>query len=358
MARAEIRAKATLDNSQFKTGIAQMNQGVSRFANGQIKQMAGMIGGAFAVGAVVNFTKEMFNAADAIDNTAKQLGVGVEELQALQRETELTAGSAEKMTGALLKLAKAQANAAAGEISQADAFKDLGISMDQVRKLNPAQLFELISQKVTSAGAVSKEASGASLVLGRSYVELNSVMKKVADEGLRNMTDGMIQANQIMTSDMVVAADRIEEQWNRVFRSITNQARKLALESVMGGGKIQAFVKARREGKSFSEATDIAREASSIRISDTGAKTDASVNPIGADVSTTKAAKTAALPQVQAADQIAKIGGIIGGQSAERKIESTLQSSLEIQKMIKDATLETARASTQTSKNTAPILEG
>jgi len=176
MAKAVIRAKATLDNRQFKTSVAQMNQGVKRFANGQIKQIGATMAAAFAVSAVIGFTREMLNAADAIDNASRQMQIGTEELQALRRMTELTAGSAEKMDGTLRKLTKSMGNAVAGESEQVDGFKDLGISMEEVQSLSVDELFERISVAVSSASLASKEASGASKILGRNYVELNTVM--------------------------------------------------------------------------------------------------------------------------------------------------------------------------------------
>lgn len=358
MARAEIRARATLDNKQFKTGVAQMNQGVSRFANGQIKQMAGLIGGAFAVGAVINFTKEMFSAADALDNASKQMNIGVEELQALRRETELTAGSADKMDSTLRKLTKSMANAVAGESEQVDGFKDLGISMQEVQTLSVDQLFEKIAVKVSGASLASKEASGASKILGRNYVELNTVMDTLATTGLENLKNQMLETNQIMSEGSVAAADAMEESFNRSIRGMTNTMREWAMNAIGRIQDVAAWAGARSAGATMDEAAIIVGNQQVERrgIPSTAADRKAQSSKLASAM--VDPAKTAKAPAIQAADQIAKIGGILGGQTSAREANQIAKQSLDLQRMTKDAVVKSAMAAEETAKNTAPIREG
>lgn len=367
MAKAVIKAKATMDNRQFKTGVAQMNQGVNRFANGQIKQMAGLIGGAFAVGAIINFTKEMFSAADAIDNSSKQMNIGVEALQALRRETELTAGSADKMDGTLRKLTKSMANAVAGESEQVDGFNDLGISIESLKGMSVDKAFEKIAQKVSGAGLTSKEASGASKILGRNYVELNSVMRKVADIGLQGLIDQMIETNQIMSKDSIVAADAMEESFNRSVRSMTNTMREWAMDSI---ASIQRVAAAAGElagdgitGKDIMGAVINPVGAASKfvgRVAGGGNRAEMA-NPLevrqnqsdlgGSGGLVPDAVKSTRIAPVKASDSIAKIGGILGGQSAQKTQEQTMAKSLRVQR-------ESMAALEEIKKNTAPIRGG
>ena len=373
MARAEFKARATLDNRQFKTGVAQMSQGVERFKSNQLRTLGGMIGGAFAAGAVINFGKEMLNTADAIDNTSKQLGVNAEQLQTLQRLTELTAGSSDKMTGALLRLAKAQAQAVGGEATPIRAFEQLGISMEEIQSMNPAELFEKIAKAVDGAGSVSKEASGASLILGRSYAELNTVINQVANEGLENLKNQMIDTNQIMSEESVKAADEMEESFNRSVRGMTNTLRGWAVTAI---GKIQSVAGAAgsesasirtpsqlaaAQGKFlFNPVGSIARllgtaAGSGNRASmAAGGGADGGAGGGAGESITSKIARAAA---PKASDQVAKIGGILGAQGMS-SAERLARDQLDQQKIANDQLQRVAKASEATSKNTEPLAEG
>lgn len=331
MARAEIRARATLDNKQFQAGLAQMNQGVQRFASGQLKQIGSMIGGAFAVGAVVNFAKSTLQAADAIDNTAKQLGVGVEELQALQREAELTTGSADKMTAALHRIAKAQAEAAAGDTNAVRAFEALGISLEEIQNLSPDKMFELIAQKVKDVSPASTEAAAAGDIMGRGYTELQSVIDKVANEGLENLKNQMLETGQIMSEEMVTAADRMEEAINKASVGMTNSLRNWALSAIVKIKEVAAFWGAVFGGADFADAAAIASQT----VQEELFKRDATTRKTGGTVGGFAAKPGKEFDPTQgisvsaptAADQLAKIGGIVGGQTdpmrglAERQLK-------------------------------------
>jgi len=356
MAKAVLKAKTTMDNRGFKVGMAQNQQAVKRFAGGQIKQIAGLIGGAFAVGAVVNFARELLSTADALDNAAKQMNIGVEELQALRRETELTAGSADKMDSSLRKLTKSMGNAVAGESEQVQGFRDLGISMEQVQTLSVDQLFEKIAIKVSGASLASKEASGASKILGRAYVELNTVMQTVADVGLENLKNKMLETNQIMSEGSVLAADAMEESFNRKLKSMTNKLREFVVNAITARNELWAYWGARSGGATDQEASLIAFQQEDPLFNaqtktDERERKNASLSPSLIDKVKAPAATSNAVSAVTAADSIAKIGGILGGQTSQQTQEQTLSRSLRVQNESK-AMLD------EIKKNTAPIREG
>jgi len=176
MATAELKARATLDNKGFQTGLAQMNQGVQRFASGQIKQVAGMIGGAFAVGAVINFTRNTMQAADRLQDVSQALGITAERLQTLEILAERNGSSAEAM-GAALKRAALE-----------------GVKIEDVAKVMRGIAVEGVS------------AEQALRVAGRSGAELNTVFDMIATQGLDNLQSELLRTNQIMSEGTVDAA--------------------------------------------------------------------------------------------------------------------------------------------------------
>jgi hypothetical protein len=71
MANSDIRYKQTLDNSQFKKGLKD-SQAITQKFSSQMKAVGGAIAGAFAVGEIINFSKESIKAyQDELRSEAK-----------------------------------------------------------------------------------------------------------------------------------------------------------------------------------------------------------------------------------------------------------------------------------------------
>ena len=88
----ELKAKASLDPSEFSRGVETMKQEVSSFANGQLMALKGQIAAAFAVGTVMNFAKEAMSSAYAVEKLAENYGVAAHQLQAMQFRAEMLTG--------------------------------------------------------------------------------------------------------------------------------------------------------------------------------------------------------------------------------------------------------------------------
>jgi len=266
--------------------------------------------------------------ADQIDNTAKQVNVSAESLQALRRATQLTTGDANKMDAALRRIATAQGRAALGMKEQKDAFEDLGISMEQISRLSPDKIFELIAQKVSASGMASSDAGAASKILGEEMAQLNVVMQQVASEGLDGMTQAMLKNNEIMSNDTVKALDDLEQRWDTFTTKTKNKLAELVIGVLDFGEKVKqvfgwsagpSFDVSQAEWMSqYKEpAKAVAKEAAKEK-----KKVEREFDPTeGVSVSAP-----------QAADAIAKIGGIVGAQTDPQR--AVAERALKIQENI------------------------
>jgi len=300
MATATLRARATLDNTGFKRGIAEMQQGVQRFGAGQLKQLGAMIGGAFAVGAVVNFVRNTGEAADEIQDLAQALGMSNEKLQTLQVLADRNGSSAEAM-GAALKRAALE-----------------GVSIEDVAKVMRGIQVEGVS------------AEQAMRVAGRSGAELNTVFEMIATQGLDSLQAQLLNTNQIMSEDTVNAAGNMQKSFNRAITSMTNQLREFAVTALTKLKTIAAFWGAVAGGASFGEASDIASETVASEFAEKEG-TSAGLNKLQIDKGKTDKSKMAKESSISVAapeaDSLAKIGGIIGPQfnpmrqAAERNLK-------------------------------------
>lgn len=322
MATAEIRARATLDNKGFQVGLAQMNQGVQRFASGQIKQLGSMIGGAFAVGAVVNFAKTTMKAADDIQDMAVALGISSEKLQTLQLLAERNGSSAAAM-GEALKRAALE-----------------GVSIEDVAK---------VMRGISVEGVSAEQALR---VAGRTGAELNTVFDMIATQGLDNLQAELLATNQIMSEGTVDAAATMQEAMDRATSSMTNKMREWSVNAVKYLKEVAAFWGAVSGGATFDEAIGIASQTVANEFA-SPERTTAGLSRQAIQKQPREAAINIGAPQ--AADSLAKIGGIIGPQTdparqaAERALK--IQENIEKQMQKLNTTLE------QVASHTAALEE-
>lgn len=118
---------------------------------GGLGQLAGYLGGIFAVSQVVGWARNTLNAADAAGKLAAQLGVATDEMQALEAFTAMAGGTTEDLRGTLGALTANMAAAAKGGKEQKAAFEELGISTDSWAKDGLPKLWEAL---VTTGGAL------------------------------------------------------------------------------------------------------------------------------------------------------------------------------------------------------------
>ena len=100
---------------------------------------------AFAVDALVGFTKDLLQQADVLAKQSGALGVSAAELQGWQHAAQLSGSSAEEFTAAFTKFNRNIAEGADGLAAQSDAFKALGINIKDAVK-DGAKPIDLLDQ--------------------------------------------------------------------------------------------------------------------------------------------------------------------------------------------------------------------
>jgi len=152
---AELKAIATLENTQFKTAVAEVEQNVSSLANGALSQIGSMIGAAFTVGAIVNFGAEVMNEARQLENLSKVVGMSAGSIHELDEAVEVAGGSAEGFNNKIVRMLDSQEKAILGNKELAESFAHMGISMADLKTLSPEDLLMAIAKGAqTSATAI------------------------------------------------------------------------------------------------------------------------------------------------------------------------------------------------------------
>jgi len=350
MATAVIKAKAEMDTTGFKAGIASMKQGVSGFASGQLRQMAGMLGSAFAVGAVVNFARRTGEAADDIQDMSQALGVTAQELQTLQLLAQRTGSSAEAMASVLKRAAIE------------------GVKFEDVAKVMRGAKVEGVSTEL------------ALKVMGKTGAELNNVLDMIAKDGLVNLQNELLKANQIMTNESVNAAAAMQESWEKASASISNSITEWTLKGIASMKRYYAFLGAATADIDISinpikntknmyaaakkvlsgEAWEEAKQSVSDELS--GSSGAGSKRITRQDIET--AAQKAAAKKMkevrdnlniktEASDTLGKIGGIAGGQTSPLK--SIMEANLEVAKRMEKLQEKMADNTEKTAEGVAAL---
>ena len=101
-------------------------------AAGAAKGIAGVgIAAVAAAGAIALIVDKSFQAVDAIGKTATQTGIATDTLQAFYLAARESGSSIEGANTSLIKFAKNIGDAQKGLKTQADLFKDMGISLER-----------------------------------------------------------------------------------------------------------------------------------------------------------------------------------------------------------------------------------
>lgn len=217
---AEVRIKSNLDSSGFRAGMAGMKKEVKGFG-GQLGQMKGIIAGAFGAGAIIALGRSVLQLGSTLSDLATQSGLTTDELQALEIAAIRAGTAPEKIRTVFSKISVVLGQAKSGMKTYVDLFDKIGISQEEVARLDTAGAFELIAKKMAVATQGSVEYGAALEILGtRSGAQLIEVLREVADIGLQGMIDKSKEAGQIMDAELIQKLDELEDKLQLTARQV------------------------------------------------------------------------------------------------------------------------------------------
>jgi hypothetical protein len=305
MATAEIKTKATLDGKGFQAGIAKMQQSVSSWKNGQLKSMAGAIGGAFAVSAVAGFAKGALDAADALSDTAAATGLNTTQIQALTAAGNDWGASQEDVIAGLVKLETLQQEVAkGGGESLKQTFDALGISADEFATISTDGLIDIIAKAKPTAD-VLKDLFGKSGPLKFKGI--------FGDLGAAGGLEGLAKekADQIMTPEAIARAGAVADKAGQLEKKLKAGAINIASKAVeLTQAETEATLKKLEAQKKITEEIKAQEIANKIK---SRAEFKAKIESEAMAKAEEKRGKIS-VGAAQAADQFARIGAFSGGQ--------------------------------------------
>lgn len=236
---AEDRASRVLKSLR---GEMQGLQGSTVALRGALGALGGAFGAAFSVAGTLGLIKSVTTGLDKLNDLADATGASVENLSALEDIAVRTGTSVDTMGDAVVKLNKALADAKPGS-DQAAAFEALGLSIKDLKALDPAEAFQRVAIALQGFATDGNKARLVQELFGRSLREVAPLLKDVAEAG--NLAGTGVTA-------AALEAEKFNKELFALEKSATDAARALVgplLSSI--NQTIDKFREGAKEGKSF-----------------------------------------------------------------------------------------------------------
>jgi lambda family phage tail tape measure protein len=194
--------------------------------------------GAIALGAVIS---NVLRFADNIDDLSKSTGIAVQNLLGFQAAVIANGGNAEAATKGVLKLVQSIDDAAGGSLEAQSAFAEVGVSLEDLRKLSEQDLLAKVIKGLGEVNSISKATGLSNQLLGKS-------MKGVDAKGLAGDLNAATAA-AVRQAGAVKAGAAVQAQLDKAFiefkYSVLNALKPLAdFLATLKPEQIQAFVDA------------------------------------------------------------------------------------------------------------------
>lgn len=262
-----IRFRFTGDTSSLdkasKQAKAQLNQLKDEFKTGATAAAKwGIAAAAAATAAGVAIYKSQSKIIDSLGKTADALNLNVEKLQALHHMSELNGVSTESMNKNLQRMEMRLGEAIRKGGAAAEALGDVGISIDSISRLDPAQQMEMLAKAIGNVENQSAKASIASDLFGRDGLKMLKMLKNLEKEGLQPTVTELEKLGVAMNR---VDAAKVEAANDAMFRStqvIDGVAKKFTIEMApIVEGFSKMFIDAAKESDGFADTVDGAFDA-------------------------------------------------------------------------------------------------
>jgi hypothetical protein len=176
---AEMMAKLGLDQSSYQNGLASATRAADKFA-GQIsstmKTLGTAVAGAFAFDRIIGGFTSAIDKGDQLQDLANRFGVSASALQEVGNAASLSGASIEDVAKAFNTLAKNAGAALGGNKELKDNFELIGVSLQDLQRLSPEELFFKLSDAISSGSLGARDFDVAMSLAGKSAAALMETM--------------------------------------------------------------------------------------------------------------------------------------------------------------------------------------
>jgi hypothetical protein len=246
-----IQINSVGDFSAFAEGTTAIEVLEGALVKGRValEGLAGSLGVGLSLGGLVLLGKSAIDLGKNIQDMSIGMGISTTAVQVLGYAAEQGDVSIDKIYGSVGKLTKALAEARNTASPAAQAFRQLGIDINQIGQLTPERQFAMVAQAIVGAADQTEAYKDATIILGRGVEDLMPVLRALGTEGYDALAQKAEAAGRVMSEDTVrrlhEAASAIDGFKNKI---IITAGESIAAWSVLkdalsNSGQFEAFGK-------------------------------------------------------------------------------------------------------------------
>lgn len=178
---ASLLVNVAADTSQLTKGVKDIQSSLDTTA-GIAKKAGAAIAASFSIGAVASAVNKFVEVTGALTDMAAKTGISTTELQKLKFAAEQNGGTLEGVTKGITKMGKALVE---GKSSTVESLKALGLSLTDVRNMDPATAFATIGDAIAKLPNPLERSKVAMDLFGKSGADLLPMMTGNLSETMR-----------------------------------------------------------------------------------------------------------------------------------------------------------------------------
>lgn len=220
--------RADLDGKGVYGGLAKIRGAARGVGNGIGNSMKAGIASVISIGALVDQMVSSIENATKQAHVADAFGLSLDFIQKANYAAKMSGASIDDVATAVKNLQKAQVEALGGDKGKEDIFKRLGISIAELKTLNPEHLFSRVARAMNGLSGSSRETTDAISLMGRAASAEVLVMMRRNFAELGNNADrlGLVHLPEVIhkLSEMGDKMDRAKSKWASLMTGMTSMA--------------------------------------------------------------------------------------------------------------------------------------
>ena len=198
------------DVSQAKNVVNDAANQMKRALSG-VGAVLGAIGVGVSVAGIVNITKSVIDAGDALRDLKFATGQSVETLSFLEYAAEASGSSVQSVSQLFARFSKNLQDIANGEGKQAAAaLEAVGLSVKELAGLDLAQQIGKVGSALNKIENPAARAAAGQAILGKAFRQ-NAALVLEGEEGISKMVDRIIELNGVTTTAQADGFDKFND---------------------------------------------------------------------------------------------------------------------------------------------------
>lgn len=246
----DLMAKIGLNTDEYEEGLeksegkfhgfgAKIKEGLGNVASMSLNAVKAVATGVSDMAkSMVSSASELANYGDSIDKASQKIGISAKAYQEWEAVMQHSGTSMDSMSVSFKTLATASQNASADQV---EAFKKLGLSMEEVSSMSTEDLFAKTISGLQGMEEGSERTALASQLLGKGAMELGALLNTSAED-TQGMIDEVNRLGGVMSDEAIKESANFNDQLQDMSTAMDSLKRQMVAEFLPGlSGLMQGF---------------------------------------------------------------------------------------------------------------------